>query len=147
LVLREFIPYYRYLLYDYPRKDAHEWQYGMKEIVYFVRDNPKYGKVYMDIVRNQPYIFFAYYLKVPLPEFLGTIKYDQTEAKSYNTVAGFGKYQFGGWDWVGSQPVDGYLYILEPYKYSGLKYRDDFQVVKLVKNPDGGDAFYLVSTY
>jgi len=37
--------------------------------------------------------------------------------------------------------------ILEPYKYSGLRYRKDFQVVKLVKNPDGGDAFYLVSTY
>ncbi|BCX14755.1 MAG: hypothetical protein KatS3mg088_438 [Patescibacteria group bacterium] len=127
---------------DYPI----EWQYGMKHVVDIVRDS-KYKKVYVDIVRQQPYIFFLWYNKVPLPEFLSTVKYDYSSSSSFNTVFSFDKYQFGGWDWVESAPLDNVAYVVEPYKYTGLRRRTDFLNVNLVKYPSGAEAFYVVSVY
>jgi 4-amino-4-deoxy-L-arabinose transferase-like glycosyltransferase len=126
---------------------AIEWQYGMKDIVYFLKNNPKYNQVYVDNIRQQPYVFFLWYEKVPLPEFLRTVKYDRTTASSFNTVFSFDRYQFGGWDWIESTPLDGVIYVIEPYKYTGLRRREDFSVLKLVKYPNGSDAFYIVSSY
>lgn len=137
--------YLDYYFNIYPVKDAIEWQYGMKETVEFIHDNPMYSTVYMDKVRQQPYIFTLFYTEMPLPEFLSTVKYDETESKSYNTVVSYDRFNFGNWYFVDSQPYDGYLYVLEPYKYSGLRNINDFEVVKLVKYPDNTDAFYLVS--
>lgn len=119
----------------------------MKDIVYFLKNNPKYNQVYVDNIRQQPYVFFLWYEKVPLPEFLRTVKYDRTTASSFNTVFSFDRYQFGGWDWIESTPLDGVIYVIEPYKYTGLRRREDFSVLKLVKYPNGSDAFYIVSSY
>lgn len=136
-----------YFYRNYSKDKAIEWQYGMKEIVNFVLSKPEYEKVYMDNIRQQPYIFFLWYGKVPLPNFLESVKYEESDSKSFNTVFSFGRYQFGGWDWVNSYPDLRVLYVLEPYKYSGLRWKDSFDVVKLVKYPGGGDAFYLVSVF
>jgi len=147
LILIEVLPQIDSYFKKYAIDQAIEWQYGMREIVEFTNENPHYKKVYMDIVRQQPYIFFLWYGKISLPEFLASVKYDMSEAKSYNTVLSFGKYQFGGWNWVESYPAYNYLYVLEPYKYSGLRMRNNFEVVKLIKYPNQADAFYLVSGY
>ena len=101
----------------------------------------------MDKIRQQPYIFFLYYFKTPLPELLQTVKYEETEAKSYNTVRSFNNYQFGGWDPIESYPSDKILYIVTPSYYSGLKYILNFEVKKLIKYPDGSNAFYIVEGY
>ena len=130
---------------NFAGKNPHDWQYGMKEVVGFVKDNPKYRKVYMTKDRNQPYIFFLYYLKYDLNEFLNTVKYDMGESKSYNTVESFGIYNFGNWDEIGSEPINGYLYIVTPNKYEGLKHKRLFEVKKLIKYPNGEDAFYIVA--
>ena len=132
---------------QYPKKEAIEWQYGMKQIANYVAEHPEYKKVYMDNIRQQPYIFFLFYTEQNVNKFLETVKYDEGQDRSFNTVASYGRYQFSDWDWVNSHPTRGYLYILEPSKYSGLVYRDELEVVKLVKYPDGGDAFYLVTGY
>lgn len=142
---KEVFQYLKYYYSDYAKKEAIEWQYGMKQIVEYLEKNPNYQKVYVDKIRQQPYIFFLYYMKVPLPEFLKTVKYEETEAKSYNTVRSFRKYQFGGWDPIESYPGEGILYVITPSYFTGLRFGDRLEVNKLIKYPDKTDAFYIVS--
>ncbi|MDI6785145.1 MAG: glycosyltransferase family 39 protein [bacterium] len=144
---REVVNYTSYYFTKYAEKEAIEWQYGMKQIVEYVSENPDYYRVYMDKIRQQPYIFFLYYLKTPLPEFLSSVKYDETESKSYNTVLFFDRYQFGDWDIIGSYPNNNILYVITPSYYGGLRYLQQFDVKKLVKYPNKNDAFYMVSGY
>lgn len=141
----EFYGYLHYYYTSYSRAEAIEWQYGMKQAVGYVKRNPEYVKVYMDKIRQQPYIFFLYYLKTPLPELLKTVKHDESEAKSYNTIASYDKYQFGGWNIIESYPKYRVLYIVTPSYYSGLRYIGEFNINQLIKYPDGSDAFYIVS--
>ena len=129
----------------YPKKDPHDWQYGMKQSVEFVKTHPEYDQVFVTDIRSQPYIFFLFYLKTPLPEYLNTVIYNRSESKSFSTVSFFGKYYFGGWDTVASMPIKNVLYVLTPSQYDGLFYKSEFSVKKLIHYPDGGDAFFLVS--
>ena len=141
----EFTRYIKYYYQVYVIKDSIEWQYGMKDSVLYAQKHPEFNAIYVDKIRQQPYIFFLFYLKEPLPELLKTVKYDQTEASSYNTVSSFGRYNFGNWYTVDSIPSPDILYILTPSYHSGLRYLSSFTTQKLVKYPDGSDAFYLVS--
>ncbi|MDP3974395.1 MAG: hypothetical protein Q8P65_00205, partial [bacterium] len=118
----------------------------MKQIVEYVRDHQEYNQIFMTDIRSQPYIFFLYYLKQPLPEYLNTVIYNRSESISYNTVAFFEKYYFGGWDPIESFPNKGVLYILSPSQYDGLRFRLAFDVKKVIYYPDGATAFFLVST-
>lgn len=120
--------------------------YGMKQTVEFVKAHPEYNQVFVTDIRSQPYIFFLYYLKTPLPGFLETVIYTRDiENRKYNLVSIFDKYYFGGWDPIESIPYPGVLYVLSPSQYDGLKHRSDFTVKKVIHFPDGGDAFFLVS--
>lgn len=136
--------YLSYYFGEYIKRYAIEWQYGMKQIVNYAGDHNEYEQVYMTEVRSQPYIFFLYFLKTPLPDFINTVIYNNTESKSYNTVSSFERYFFGGWDKVESFPRKGILYILTPSEYDGLRHKAEFEVKKLIKYPNGLDAFYLV---
>lgn len=147
-LIYEFQTYLTYYYTKYAKADAIEWQYGMKQIVEYLKDNPDYAQVYMDKIRQQPYIFFLYYLRVPLPELLTSVRYDQSQSKSYNTVVSFDKYQFGGnWNIIESYPTYGILYIMTPSYYSGLRHINYFDVRKLIKYPNGTDAFYIVEGF
>jgi 4-amino-4-deoxy-L-arabinose transferase-like glycosyltransferase len=142
---REVTNYLNYYFTTYSKKEAIEWQYGMKQIVEYLKKNPKYVQVYMDKIRQQPYIFFLFYLKTPLPELLKTVRYDESESKSYNTVVSFDNYQFGGlWNIIDSYPNYEVLYIITPSYYGGLKYINQFDVKELIKYSNGNDAFYIV---
>lgn len=146
-LVMEVVGYLRYYYTDYTQKEAIEWQYGMKQIVGYLKDHPRdYFRVYMDKIRQQPYIFFLYYFKTPLPELLQTVKYDETESKSYNTVISFDKYRFGNWDIIDSRPDPGIIYIVTPSYYTGLRYGYQFDVKKLIKYPNGNDAFYIIES-
>lgn len=135
-----------YYFNTYPKKDPHDWVYGMKQITDFVRENDdRYDQIFMTDIRSQPYIYFLYYLKIPLPEFIGRVFYNNTESKSYSTVSNFGKYYFGGWDTVESMPNQRVLYILSPSQYDGLRHRAEFDVKKIVYYSDGSTAFFIVS--
>ncbi len=141
-----FYSYHQSYYQDYPKKYAIEWQYGMKQIVDFAKTHPEYSSVYVTDERHQPYIFFLYYLKTPLPDYLQSRVYNNSDRnRSYNTVAYFNKYYFGNWDTIKSPPDPGVLYVLTPSQYGGLMYRLQFDIKSLVKYPDGGDAFFLVS--
>lgn len=144
----------------YPMKDSHEWQFGMKQIVEFVKEHEEYGQIFVTDIRAQPYIFFLYYLKHPLPEYLNTVVYNNDEeSKKYNSVSYFGGYYsdkgeqkrvniyFGGWNPIESIPDKNTLYVISPSHYDGLKNRSSFDVKKIIYSPDGGEAFYLVSGF
>lgn len=142
---REVINYLNYYFKVYPVKEAIEWQYGMKEIVGYAKDHPKFYKMYMDNIRQQPYIYFLYYQKISLPQLLKTVKYDESNSKSFNTILSFDKYQFGSWNIIDSYPNEGILYAITPSYYTGLKFAPQFEVSKLIKYPDKSDAFYIVT--
>ena len=137
--------YLRNYYLEYSDRYAIDWQYGMSQVADFVSKHPEYYRVYMTNIRQQPYIFFLFYQHVPLPLFLSSVQYDESIAKSYNTVMSFDRYQFGGWSVIESYPDPNVLYVIQPIDYDGLRYRGMFEVVDLVKYPNGTDAFYLVS--
>lgn len=133
--------YYR----EYVDRYAIDWQYGMKQIVEYVRGHPEYEQVFMTEARSQPYIFFLFYLKTPLPDLLNTVVYNRSESSSYSTVSFYDKYYFGGWDPIESFPNKGILYILTPSEYDGLRFRLAFDVKKVIYYPNNTSAYYLVS--
>lgn len=131
---------------NYAKSKAISWQYGMKQIVEYVKNHKDYIQIYTTDVRSQPYIFFLYYLKTPLPQYLKSVVYNNDpEKRKYNLVTFFDKYHFGDWDPIESYPYLGVLYIVTPSQYDGLRHRGEFEVKKIIYYPDGGDAFYLVS--
>lgn len=133
-----------YISGEFDKKNAIEFQYGLKEIVKYADINSQYFQVFMTDVRSQPYIFFLYYLQVPPLEFLKTVQYNNSKSRSYNLVSSFDKFNFG-FDEIESFPYDYMLYIVEDSKYGGLRYKDSFKIVNPIKFPDGGTAFYMVS--
>lgn len=129
----------------YPQKYAIEWQYGMRDIVEFVKGHSGYGPIYTTDVRHQPYIFFLYYLKFPQPDFRSSVSYNYSQSRAYNLVSSFGNYHFGDWNFIDSPADQLTLYAVSPYEYSGMKNRLLFDVKKIIRYPDKTDAFYLVS--
>lgn len=143
-LLKDHLNYY---YGEYAKRYAIEWQYGMKQIVEFVKDHKEYNQIFMTDARAQPYIFFLYYLKYPLPEYLNSVLYNNSESKSYNNVSNFGRYYFGGWDVTESLPTTNVLYIVTPSQYDGLRHKSRFDVKKVIYYPNNTTAFYLVSAY
>lgn len=138
--------YLKYYFGEYPQRYAIEWQYGMKQIVEFIKAHGEYNQVFTTDVRFQPYIFFLYYLKMPLPEYLSTVIYNNSQSKTYNNVVSFSKFYFGGgWNPIDSFPIEGTLYVVSPSQYDGLKYKPSFNVENVIYYPNGTSAFYLVS--
>ncbi len=130
---------------SYTQRYAIEWQYGMKQIVEYVGTHPEYDEVFMTAERQQPYIFYLFYLRTPLPSYLKTVQYNSTISRSANTVAGYSRYHFGLWDPIESKPVPHVLYVVTPSEYTGLRHKLLFDTVYAVKYPNGTDAFFLVT--
>jgi 4-amino-4-deoxy-L-arabinose transferase-like glycosyltransferase len=149
LYLISYIPQFtgaaKYYLNDYSIKYAIEWQYGMKQVVEYIKENPQYYRIFMTDVRSQPYIFFLYYLKEPLPQFRKTVIYNTTRSRSYSLVERFDNFQFANWDPIESWPSFVTLQIMTVNQYIGLRYRDWFDVKDIIYYPDKSPAFYVVS--
>jgi hypothetical protein len=97
-------------------------------------------------VRQQPYIFFLYTLKTPLPQYLQTVRYNNTRARSFSLVSSFGKYHFlDDLEFAYSYPSPGIYYVLTGPEYTGLYYKKDFEVKKKIVYPNGSDAFYIIT--
>lgn len=155
-----FINYLNGYYGEFAARYAIDWQYGMKQSAEFVRFHPEYTQVYVTDIRSQPYIFFLFYLKTPLPEYLSSVAYNRLEeSKSYNTVSYFENvyltqegqrkrvnFYFGGWDPVESMPNPDVLYILSPSQYDGLRHKGEFKIKKIINCPNGSTAFFIVSS-
>lgn len=129
----------------YSAKYAIDWQYGMKQIVEYLNNTKGVKKVYMTIDRSQPYIFYLYYLKTPLPEYLDTVKLNTGPTSGVSRINSFGKYYFGNWNIVESAPIYGVYYVMTPFEYSGVRNKDMFYVKNVIHYPDGSDAFYIIT--
>lgn len=139
---------YAYNYYRNYNDNAIEWQYGMKQIVSFIKLHPEYNDIYISKVRAQPYIFFLYHLPYPLPKYLEYVEYNKEESYTYNLVAAFDKYNFEWFDPVKiSYPDPGKLYILTPSEYDGLVHKVRYKVKERVLYPNNTVAFYLVSIH
>lgn len=139
--LVRFLEYY----FDgYAKRYAIEWQYGMKQIVEYVKKHPEYIAVFTTPERQQPYIFYLFYYPIPLPTYLGTVRYNNTISRPANTVDSFSDFHFV-WDPIESAPTPGVLYVVTPAQYTGLRYTLLFDTVYAVKYPNGTDAFFLVT--
>ncbi len=130
---------------EYKDRYAIEWQYGMEQIVEYVNAHPEYDEVYMTAERQQPYIFYIFYLKTPLPIFLGNVEYNKTLSRSANTIASYWKYHFGLWNEIESLPIPHILYVVTPSSYTGLRHKLLFDTVSEIKYPNGASAYYLVT--
>lgn len=140
--MRGYLDYYYRV---YPQKEAIQWQYGMRETVKYLKSQ-KVGAVYMTNVRQQPYIFFLYYLKTPAPQFQQTARYNFTRSKTFSLVSSFGKYHFlDDLEFAYSYPGYGIYYVLTGPEYTGLYYKKDFDVKSRILYPDGSEAFYIVT--
>lgn len=140
-----FIKYFGNYLTEFPKRYSIDWQYGMKQVVEYVNEQKEYDQVSMTAVRSQPYIFFLYYLKTPLPDYLNSVIYNNGRDQSANNVSYFGNYAFGGWSAIESNAHKRVLYILSPSEYDGLNHRSDFDVKRVVYYPNGTTAFFLVA--
>lgn len=136
------VDYYK----NYAEKYSIDWQYGMKQIVEYVADHNGYSQIFITDIRFQPYIFFLYYLKTPLPEFRSSVSYnDDIKSRDYSLVSFYDKYWFGGWDPIESMPNSGVLYAVSASQFDGLRHKSVFDVKERIKYLDGTDAFFLVS--
>jgi hypothetical protein len=133
-----------YYVNEYPKKYAVDWQYGMREVVEYVKARSDVERVYVTDSRSQPYIFFRFYNPISNSEFSKSAALDVSQWKSSNTFELYDKYVFGRWDKVASMPIPKVLYILTSTEYSALAQRVNFEVKKVVHYPDGGDAFFIV---
>jgi len=141
----QIFPFISYYFDKYSSNEAIQWQYGMKQAVLYAKAHPEYKKVYVTKIRNQPYIFFLFYLKYDLNNLLKSVVYDETGSKSYNTIERFGRYSFGNWDVVESEPVRENLYIVTKNEYTGFRHFNDFEIRKIIRFPGGDEAFYILS--
>lgn len=145
ILLLSFMKFYGNYLIEFPKRYAVDWQYGMKQVVEYVKEHKEYDQIYMTAVRSQPYIFFLYYLKTPLPDYLNSVIYYNGHDQSANNVSYFEKYSFGGWNPFENDANKGVLYILSPSEYDGLRFRSNFDVKRIVYYPNGTTAFFLVA--
>jgi hypothetical protein len=141
-----FVKYLHDYYQNYSARYAIEWQYGMKQIVEYLNKQKYVTAVYMTKERSQPYIFFLYYLKTSLPQYLATVKPNEGPTSGANRISSFSNYHFGGWDTVESSPESGVYYVLTPSEYSGLRYAQQFRIGRLVKYPNDTDAYYIVTS-
>lgn len=136
--------YLHYYYGEFARRYAIDWQYGMKQIAEYINKHDEITNVFMTDTRSQPYIFFLYNLKIPLPDYLNTVIYNNSISRSYNNVIYFNKYFFGG-ELIESKPEKGNLYILNPSEYDGLRYKSSFDIKEVIHYPNEMVAFYVIT--
>lgn len=88
---RYLLMYYHHMSQEYPYSS----QYGVKELVSFVKDNSdSFPHVLVTDRYDQPYILFLFYLKYPPVLFQQEGRLTDKDGFGFSTVRSFGKYEF-----------------------------------------------------
>ena len=83
--------YWIHMTKEYPFSS----QYGVKELVNYVRDNQsKYKNIVVTDRYDQPYILFLFYMKYPPQNFQGEHTLTPRDQFGFSTVRSFDKYRF-----------------------------------------------------
>lgn len=130
-----------YFLHNYfvhfPVRWSGEWQYGYKEMVqYILQNEKKYDSVFVTQTQGRPYIYFAFYNKYPVNEFIED-KIETTDSFGFYDVKKLGHISFESFD-----IRDAYGKIL--YVGSRGDTPPGFQTIKTVKNL-AGEVVYVIS--
>lgn len=94
LIIIGFVYFQHGLWRHYPVEYAHEWQYGYKEAVEYLKSvEDKYHQIWFTDKLGRPYIYFLFYLKADPREFQqnSVVKRD---VFGFVEVKNFGKYHF-----------------------------------------------------
>ena len=84
----------------YPQIYPSAWEDGFKDLAkYLSLHQDKYSKVYITGKYDQPYILLAFFLKYPPEIFQKEATLTPKDQYGFSTVAQFGKYYFGEFDW------------------------------------------------
>lgn len=129
-----------YYLHDYyihyPRDWSGEWQYGYKQMVNYVSlHEDKYDEIYVTNSLGRPYIYFAFYQKLALTDFLARRTADR-DWFGFWDVKRIGKIKF---DFSTLPAVQGKVLIVN----TARNLPADFKLLQVVKNPKGEDVFWI----
>jgi len=134
-----FVNFYYYLhnyYIHYPIRWSGEWQYGYKQMVNYISQvEQNYEHIFVTDALGRPYIYFAFYQKYPLENFL-------TERKASRDWFGFwnveelGKIKFR-FDELNTA-VGKILLVTTPGHLP-----DDFRLLSTIKNLAGDDVFLI----
>ena len=135
IMLSANIFYYLHLYFvHFPLDWSGEWQYGYKQMVNYVKSvEAGYDEVYITNSLGRPYIYFAFYNQIPLEQFLAE-KVAERDWYGFWEVQALGKIKFEGQAEQGKRV----LVVTSPDKLPG-----DFRLLKMIKNPSGGDVFAI----
>lgn len=99
--------YYGY----YPYEFSHEWQYGYKESIQYVKEvENKYAAVNVSNTLGRPYIYYLYYTQTD-PRIFRRVSDVTREVFGFVHVNSFGKYYFGSSSWVVKKKNQKILYV------------------------------------
>lgn len=129
-----------YYLHDYyihyPRDWSGEWQYGYREMVNYVSSvENKYDEIYITNALGRPYIYFAFYQKLSLVDFLSQRTADR-DWFGFWDVKALGKIKF---DFRTLPGAKGKILLVNTPKNLPA----DFKLVEVIKNPKGDDVFWI----
>lgn len=129
-----------YFLHDYfihfPIEWSGEWQYGYREVVDFVTVNQnKYDHIFVTDSLGRPYIFFAFYNKIPLQEFIRQ-KVATRDWFGFWKVDSIGKINF---DLNGLNGSDGRILIVA----NSNNLPEGFYLLRIIKNLSGNQVFLI----
>ncbi len=129
-----------YFMHDYfnhfPIEWSGEWQYGYKEMVNFVTVNQdKYDHIFVTDSLGRPYIFFAFYNKIPLQNFLSQ-KVATRDWFGFWKVKSLGKINF---DLDGINYSNGKILVVA----SQNNFPEGFRLLRIIKNLSGNNVFYI----
>ncbi len=129
-----------YYLHDYyihyPRDWSGEWQFGYKEMVNYVSTvENNYDHIFVTNGLGRPYIYFAFYDKMPEEEFLSK-RVAQRDWFGFWDVKALGKINFG-FELL-PKTTGRILLVTTPNNLPS-----DFHLKHTIKNPKGEDIFLI----
>lgn len=139
LLFISFFYYTHNYFIHYPLNWSNEWQYGYKEMVKYVTDNQyRYDTIYITEALGRPYIYFAFYNKYHLEEFLSK-RIATRDWFGFWYVKSLGKVKFG-LDDLHSTFGKKTLLVATPGSVP-----DEFRTIKTIKNLAGEDILLITS--
>ncbi len=129
--------YLHYYYLHYPKHWDGEWQYGYKQMVQYVQNREgSYDKVYVTAKLGRPYIFFAFYNRYSVEDFLRERKADR-DWFGFWTVHSIGNISFEVPDLA---QVSGHVLVIT----TDEKYPDNFHLLKKIYNLSGTPVFFII---
>ncbi len=133
------IHYYLDMYYVHgPIEQAHEWQYGYREMVNEVSKISKnYHKVIVTYRYDQPYVYFLFYEKIdPL-----WYQNEWTQYQINRTTRQFGNLVFKNIDWENDSKEENTLFVGTPNEVP-----NSAKIIKEIKYPNGSIVFRIAES-